>query len=489
VSLSSSERGRVDRLAAELRDELGVEVLVASRSLPSGDLAVLVAVPGVVRARVERALAGARIPEIPLPGAYASESLTDAAPKILDRLRAIPNELASLERTRKDLARESRDDLRRYRAAGYDRLAALAARDRSASTAHAFAVEGWLPLADVGALRRQIAAALGDSVILEELTREEWQSGAAPVVLSNPRLFRPFERLTALMPLPRYGSIDPTPFVAVGFPMLFGMILGDAGYGAVLILLALALRRGTPPASTRRNVSDIALACAAFAVIFGVLYGELFGALGQHWLGMRPLLLDREHAIVAAIAAAVAIGLAHTLLGMVLGIVTAARGEPRLAWSRAVQFLMMILVILALLAAFRVLPAQLFSPFALAVLVGFPILLVIEGIVAPIEFFSTLASVLSYVRIMALGTASVLLATVANEMVGLFGSVVVGALFALLFHLVNFALGLMSPTLHALRLHYVEFFRQFYSPGGRRYEPFGHWRTQHGSTPLTESEA
>jgi V/A-type H+-transporting ATPase subunit I len=50
----------------------------------------------------------------------------------------------------------------------------------------------------------------------------------------------------------------------------------------------------------------------------------------------------------------------------------------------------------------------------------------------------------------------------------------VGALFGLLFHLVNFGLGLFSPTIHALRLHYVEFFGTFYSPGGTRYQPLTH---------------
>jgi V/A-type H+-transporting ATPase subunit I len=76
---------------------------------------------------------------------------------------------------------------------------------------------------------------------------------------------------------------------------------------------------------------------------------------------------------------------------------------------------------------------------------------------------------------MALGTASVMLAIVANKLAGAVGSALIGALFALLFHLVNFGLGLFSPTIHALRLHYVEFFGTFYSPGGTRYEPLGHW--------------
>ena len=61
-------------------------------------------------------------------------------------------------------------------------------------------------------------------------------------------------------------------------------------------------------------------------------------------------------------------------------------------------------------------------------------------------------------------------------MVGALGSALVGVAFALLFHLVNFAIGLFSPTIHALRLHYVEFFGEFYSPGGAAYRPLAHWR-------------
>jgi V/A-type H+-transporting ATPase subunit I len=108
--------------------------------------------------------------------------------------------------------------------------------------------------------------------------------------------------------------------------------------------------------------------------------------------------------------------------------------------------------------------------------VAFPLLLALEGIVAVIEVLSTFGHILSYARIMAIGTASVMLAVVANRMVGTMGSALVGVLFALLFHVVNFAIGVFSPTIHALRLHYVEFFGKFYSPGGTKYEPLAHWR-------------
>jgi V/A-type H+-transporting ATPase subunit I len=84
---------------------------------------------------------------------------------------------------------------------------------------------------------------------------------------------------------------------------------------------------------------------------------------------------------------------------------------------------------------------------------------------------------------MALGTASLMLALIANRMVGALGSALVGVAFALLFHLVNFAIGLFSPTIHSLRLHYVEFFGEFHSPGGAMYRPLAHWRPATRSSP------
>jgi V/A-type H+-transporting ATPase subunit I len=61
---------------------------------------------------------------------------------------------------------------------------------------------------------------------------------------------------------------------------------------------------------------------------------------------------------------------------------------------------------------------------------------------------------------------------VANKMAGIFGNLVLGVIVALLLHALNFALGILSPTIQSLRLHYVEFFRQFYQGGGEEYRPF-----------------
>lgn len=482
VTLPASERGRVDTLADQLRVELGVEVVVMARTLPSGDMAVLIAVPSAGRERMERALGAAQIAEVPLPTGYEDQSLTEAGPKILARLDAIPAQIAKLDESRRSLASTDGPILLRMRAAARDRLAEARAAAMTAGTIHAFTIEGWLPEADVATLTKTIDERLGGDIVVEQFAREEWHSSDAPVVLQNPAVFKPFEVLTSIMPLPKYGSIDPTPFVAVGFPMLFGMILGDIGYGAVLGGIGALLLWRTKPETTWHKVGSIAVACAVFSIIFGVLYGELFGPMGTMWFGLRPLLLDREKSITSAIIAAVSVGVVHIILGLVLSMIE-ARHQPRLAISRAVQLAMIVLIVLAILSAIEILPSNLFGPLGLVVLIGFPVLLFLEGIVAPIEFFSTLSSVLSYVRIMALGTASVLLASVASQMVGMFGGALVGVLLALLFHLVNFAIGVFSPTIHALRLHYVEFFKQFYSPGGHPYEPFRHERGHRTPTP------
>jgi len=362
-----------------------------------------------------------------------------------------------------------------------DALARVEAAEHAGATDHAFVVEGWLPSSQRLPLERQLAKALGDTVVVEEVSREEWVGEDVPVVMRNPRLFRPFETLIRLLPVPRYGTIDPTPFVAIFFPMFFGLVLGDVGYGVILGVLALLLRRHSPEASTRRALAEVAGACAAFTIVFGFLYGELFGDAGAALLGMKALALHREEALLPFLALALAIGFVHIVLGLVLNVMTKLREGGRAAIGPGVTLIMVILVVAAILAAVDVLPRALFTPFALVVLVLFPVLVVVEGILGATELVSTLGHILSYARVMAVGTASVMMAVAANRMIGAMGSVLVGTLFALLFHLVNFALGVFSPTVHALRLHFVEFFGTFYSPGGTRYEPFGHWAPARGA--------
>ncbi len=93
------------------------------------------------------------------------------------------------------------------------------------------------------------------------------------------------------------------------------------------------------------------------------------------------------------------------------------------------------------------------------------------GMIGILEIMSLGGNVLSYARLMALGIASIALADIANMMPGMFGYVL-GIPAALVIHLFNIGIGVASPTIHSLRLNFVEFLPKFYSPEGKGFAPF-----------------
>jgi V/A-type H+-transporting ATPase subunit I len=462
-------------LERRLEDAVGADVEVLHHELSSGESAVLILTSARAAPKVSALLSASRIEELPAPPGIGEPNLFRALPAIKARLEQIPGALRALEDERQTLVRTDAEWLSRLCVFFHDQLLRLDARSRVLAAEYLFVIEGWLPAPRVAELDQAVQNVLGPEVVVSTIGVEGWSADAAPVTLHNPPLFRPFEVLTRMVPLPQYGTIDPTPFVAVFFPAFFGLIVGDVGYGLMLATLAGLLWLKSAKETTGRSVATVALACASSAITFGILFGELFGTLGEK-IGLHPF-FNREQATIPFLALAIALGGVHVILGLVLaGLNAWRRGHRREAVGRGVALAMLVLTALSLLAAFEVLPEGLFTPLVVAIFAAFTILVALEGVVAIIELVSTVGHILSYARIMALGVASLMLAIVANEMVGAFGSVVIGVVFALLFQLVNFAIALFSPTIHALRLHYVEFFGEFFKPGGSEYRPLGHWR-------------
>ena len=462
------------RMRVALREAIGDGFELLSQPSESGESAMLLAVPSANAKKAELLLSETGVQALSLPEQFEEGSVVATVQRMQDRLLELPAELAAVEEERRQIAKERGRDLARIQAGVHDHLAKIEAMGQALVTPRAFILEGWVPSAALPELENRLEKSFGNQIETETVSSAEWAGDTVPVVLHNPRLFRPFESITRMMPLPKYGTVDPTPFVAIFFPMFFGVVLGDVGYGAMLGIISLILRIRSPAGGKLRSVSEIGLACALFAIIFGFLYGELFGDLG-HRIGLHPIIFNREEAFFPFLGFAVALGIVHIVVGLLLGAVKLFRGDKRRAVGKGIAALMVVLIALALMAAFEMLPQRFFTPLVISVLVAFPLLIIAEGVLAPVELISTLGNVLSYARIMAVGTASVMMAIVANRMAGAFGSVVVGALFALLFHLINFVLGVFSPTIHMLRLHYVEFFGKFYSPGGSQYRPFRHW--------------
>ena len=194
---------------------------------------------------------------------------------------------------------------------------------------------------------------------------------------------------------------------------------------------------------------------------------------------MHPLWFDRASAenVAGLMIMTIVIGAVHVTLGLILGIWEGIKDRSRsLLLERGGMLLGLIALFLIVGVMAEVLPDDLMTPALAGLIIGIVLIGASLGwlgiLMGPIEFIGLIGNVLSYLRIAAIGLASVYLARVANDVAGIAGNVIVGVILAMLIYSLNLVLGAFSPTIHSLRLHYVEFFRKFYEGGGRPYKPY-----------------
>jgi len=467
--LDRAREHEVDALRNEIarvtkgRMELSVATLDPTR------LAALVFYEERFERDLERLIWGKGVDHLTLPRKYLGKPLDEVLTEISVRQRAIPREIAEAEAAYRDLLAKSEEELVALRELARLRSKELSTRTAFVQSSYTVGLIGWVPQSAAAPLRRGLEELFGDRVFVSfrPPRPEEWAT--VPVALSNPSLARPFELLLLPMRRPRYGGLDPTILLALFFPIFFGIMVGDIGHGAVILLGGWAVGRWFP--RVPGAVSSILMTMGGSAIAFGFLFGELFGDLGKGWL--RPLLFDRTERMISYLWLALAIGVAHVLLGHLLGIIGALRlRKPRQATERAATMAAIFGGLLLLGAGVKLIPSGWFTPGLILMLAMVPVLLYAGGLVALLELVSTAGHILSYARLMALGVAGAMLAHVANTLGSTEGNVVLGILVALLLHLLHLVMSLFSPTIQALRLHYVEFFSKFYEPGGVPYAPF-----------------
>jgi V/A-type H+/Na+-transporting ATPase subunit I len=341
-----------------------------------------------------------------------------------------------------------------------------------------FVVMGWIPKKFLKRMKETLKNAYGETVVILELDGSAEEMEKAPTFYDNPRWVKPFESIMQLVRPPKYREIDPSPVLAIFFPIFFGIMVGDIGYGLVILAFALIIKNKFGTMEFVRNLADILVISSIPTIIFGFLFGEFFGDFGEmmgwlhpvHFLGIT---WNRLEAIIPMLIFAIAIGVFHIFLGLIIGIINEVTRKNKKHLSEKVGMLLALSGLITIIfLALEMIPAWMLYPTIIIVLIALVLIIYGAGAMGPMEIMSSVGNILSYARLMAIGLASVILAFVANKLGGEMEVLAVGILIAVLLHALNIVLAMFSPSIHSVRLHLVEFFSKFYNGGGIAYKPF-----------------
>ncbi len=499
-SLGFILRGRdlslVTAVRNQLRELTGGRVEVVGRIIEEGRIGVVVAFLHRDAETIRAWLTRAGISELRLPARYAGGGPAEAV-RTMERRRAeLPGEMAEIASGLAEAARRSRPLLEAVLSLASDRLGQFRALSSLAQSRYTFILHGWAPASRVREIREALRARFGREVVVHDQPADHHHAEAVPVLLDNPPVIKPFQRLLGLFRPPRYGTLDPTVYLAFFFPIFVGMVIGDVAYGALLFALGWWMRqraRSNRPwdvalgsikmgihvaPSVLADISWIVRTMAAWTILFGVLYLEVFGNLVEHHLGLHPI-FNRVHLTTAFLGLAVAMGIVQVMLGYLLHLVLALRHRHAFGALESLAMMTGVAALFALLGAMgNVLPSSFFTP-GVFLLVAFLVAVMAGIAVSPhaamwlLEAISGMGNVLSYARLFGVGLAAAVLANVSNELGGMFGPVWIGIILGIFVQMIFFAFTLAGHIIQPARLNWVEFLTKikYHDEGGNSYRP------------------
>ncbi|MGN1442354.1 MAG: V-type ATP synthase subunit I [Acutalibacteraceae bacterium] len=368
------------------------------------------------------------------------------------------------------------------------------ALEKAGSTDKTIFIEGYVPERDSDELKFELEKRFCCQM---EMSEPDYESEDVPVLIENRSFAAGVESITDMYSPVSNRDIDPNPVMSFFYYGLFGMMLSDAGYGLLMVIVALVAKFKFKVEGSKKKTADFILYCGISTVIWGALFGGFFGDLiptiCTSFLGMEKgpelaLWLSPLDNSVSMLLFSFLIGIIHLFVGLAMRFYTLCKRREYVAAVCDVIPVYVFVTGLAIIGKNFIAPVsdRAKSVGMILLATGAALIILTAGRSAKnilgklgggfYALYNTttgyLGDILSYSRLLALCLVTGVIANMVNMMGAMFGNIIVFVIIFLLGHALNITINLIGTYVHASRLQYVEFFSKFYEGGGRVFTPF-----------------
>jgi V/A-type H+-transporting ATPase subunit I len=345
-------------------------------------------------------------------------------------------------------------------------------------TASTFVVEGWIEKRKLAELKEKVGGVAHGRFEIETLEHDE----LAPTHTNRPAVLKPFEYLLNFYSTQRSDEVDPTWIFVLSFPIFYGLMVSDVGYGIASLLFVTYVSRLVDKEGLVYNACKIWQLMSVAAIFFGVMSNQYFGFQLNQYIIPGFVGFDWMKNATTVMAVTILFGIVQIVLGLFFGFVNHySRKHMKMAISKLTSIVVILAGTVAVSALFGLTGGALPIVSAAIAVLALLVTLAISGHEAT-EITNLITHPLSYARIMGFGLGSVIIAFLIDQYFtpNLSGGILVFIIYLVIFmllHFLNMLLGIFEGIVQGARLNFVEFFSKFYMGNGVRFKPFGYKRT------------